>query len=602
MPVEEVRRSLTVEAFGPFLKGVVDGANPSLDNKSTLRSARHVTLSGKGRLMAGPGSSVAITLMDDQGSPAACTSVVLVKDFSDGALAIGHSTVTSKVYLYRLDSEFTGYYDIAGAFHASATATPVGVLWTASATPPVCTIAELLNVAFIARTDAATAVAQTFPMQRFDLTTLAALTADLDGTGAKNVYALGTFSFHGHLWIWGFDKGNVAATAYRPELLRFGGPDGGLLTDDGKGTFTVGHRVRSAREAIVGGCVAGEVAYIGTTYSLWPVVGYGRDSWDKSKPLDESFGFIGIQAAVNAGGVLYYWSPRGPARCEFPNKPEPLWGALPVMIPSIVDPEKIVAAYDADRDQVLWYYKAGVTSGNQLLVAYDVERECFVGPDTDQGILVGCASLVGKVQAAAAASSPGPAGPPTTPSTTAIGSTAATANWANGDTAPETTTLIEYRVQGTTPWTSAGSASSGVTSLTITGLSGATAYEWRASHLRNAQQSAFLGPVAGSQFTTSSLGTLLPPTGASGQYIVPKTVVKALWTNSGESGVSTEVWYAYGAGAPGAFSLLATAGVGASSFASTLGAPPPGQDTWFQMRHVKSGYTPSTFTTAAKCV
>jgi hypothetical protein len=107
---------LTVEGFGPFLKGVVDGANPSLDNKSTLRSARHVTLSGKGRLMAGPGSSVAITLMDDQGSPAACTSVVLVKDFADGALAIGHSTVTSKVYLYRLDSQFTGYYDIAGAF------------------------------------------------------------------------------------------------------------------------------------------------------------------------------------------------------------------------------------------------------------------------------------------------------------------------------------------------------------------------------------------------------------------------------------------------------------------------------------------------------
>lgn len=593
---------LEVRPFGPFLKGVVDGANPSLDNSSTLRSARHVTLSGKGRMMAGPGSAVAMTLMDDQGAPAACTSVVLVKDFSDGALAIGHSTVTSKVYLYRVDSLFTGYYDIAGAFHASATAVPVGVLWAASPTAPVCTIAELLNIAFIARTDAATATTQDFATQRFDLTSLAALTADLDGTGAKSVYALGVFSFHGHLWLWGYDKGNVAATAYRPELLRFGGPDGGLLTDDGKGTFTVGHRVRSAREAIVGACVAGEVAYIGTTYSLWPVIGYGRDSWDKSKPLDESFGFIGIQAAVNAGGVLYYWSPRGPARCEFPGKPEPLWDALPVTIPAIVDAEKIVAAYDPDRDQVLWYYKGGVSSGNQLLVAYDVERDCFLGPDTDQGVLVGCAGLVGKVISANAAAAAGPAGPPTTPSTTAVGSTAATANWVNGDSSVGVTTLIEYRVQGTIPWTTAGSASAGVTSLTLTGLSAATAYEWRASHLKNAQQSAFLGPVAGSQFTTSSLGTLLSPTGPAGQYIVPKTVVKALWTNSGESGVSTEVWYGYGAGAPSSFSLLATAGVGASSFASTLGAPPAGQDTWFQMRHVKSGYTPSAFTAAARCV
>jgi hypothetical protein len=272
--------------------------------------------------------------------------------------------------------------------------------------------------------------------------------------------------------------------------------------------------------------------------------------------------------------VLYYWSPRGPARCEYPNKPEPLWDALPVLIPSIVDPEKIVAAYDADRDQVLWYYKAGVSSGNQLLVAYDVERDCFLGPDTDQGILVGCAGLSERFRPPPRRARQVPAGPPTTPTTTAVGSTAATANWVNGDTSVGVTTLIEYRVQGTTPWTTAGSASAGVTSLTITGLSGSTAYEWRASHLRNAQQSAFLGPVAGSQFTTSSLGTLLPPTSPAGQYIVPKTVDKALWTNSGESGVSTEVWYGYGSSTPSSFTLLATAGVGASSFSSTLGAPP----------------------------
>lgn len=584
---------LKVDGFGPFLKGVVDGANPSLDNRSLLRSARHVTLSGKGRMMAGPGSSVAITLMDDQGAPAACTSVVLVKDFADGALAIGHSTVTSKVYLYRLDSLFTGYYDLAGAFHASATAVPVGVLWSASATPPVCTIAELLNVGFIARTDAATAATQDFGMMRFDLTSLALLTADLDGTGAKNVYALGAFSFHGHLWIWGFDKGNTPSAAYRPELLRFGGPDGGLLTDDGKGTFTVGHRVRSAREAIVAGVVAGEVAYIGTTYSLWPVVGYGRDSWDKSHPLDESFGFIGIQAAVNAGGVLYYWSPRGPARCEYPNKPEPLWDALPVTIPSIVDPEKIVAAYDADRDQVLWYYKGSSASGNQLLVAYDVQRDCFLGPNTDQGIVVGCAGLIGKVQGANAAGAPGPAAPPTVASTTSIGNTSAIANWVNGDTSVGVTTTVEYRMQGTTTWIAAGSASAGVTSLTITGLSSSTLYEWHAFHVRNAQASAALGPVAGSQFTTGAPGTpLAPPTACQITDKGPahSNQIYVQWTNSGESGVSTQVTALGGAAstttvAPGVSSAYVTV-LATGSFTGHI-------------KHTKSGSTDSAFADSA---
>lgn len=585
---------LTVQGFGPFLKGVVDGANPSLDNTSTLRSARHVTLSGKGRMMAGPGSSVAMTLMDDQGAPAPCTSVVKVQDFADGALAIGHSTVTSKVYLYRLDSLFTGYYDIAGAFHVSSTAVPVGVLWAASATPPVCTIAELLNVGFIARTDAATAATQDFPVQRFDLTSLTTLTADLDGTGAKSVYALGVFSFHGHLWLWGFDKGNTPSAAYRPELLRFGGPDGGLLTDDGKGTFTVGHRVRSAREAIVAGIVAGEVAYIGTTYSLWPVVGYGRDSWDKSHPLDESFGFIGIQAAVNAGGVLYYWSPRGPARCQYPSKPEPLWDALPVTIPSIVDPEKIVAAYDADRDQVLWYYKGGSAAGNQLLVAYDVERDCFVGPDTDQGILVGSACLVGKVQAANASAAPGPSGPPTTASTTSVGNTSAVANWVNGDTSVGVTTVVEYRQQGTTTWISAGSASAGVTSLTITGLSSSTSYEWHAYHVRNAQSSASLGPVAGSQFTTGAPGTpLSPPTNVVAQDRGPghSNQIYVTWTNSGESGVSTQVT----ACCVGAASTT-TVGPGVSSAYVTVITA----GMWHgHIKHVKSGSTDSAYADSA---
>lgn len=592
-----------VKSLGPFLRGVVDGANTATDLTGYMRWARHGVLSGKGRLMAGPGSSVAITLMDDAGSPAPVTSVLAIVPFSDGALAVAHSTATQKVYLYRLDASLTGWYNLAGFFTASATATPLATpLWTTIASPPSVTISELLGQAYIAHNNALTASTLDWPTMVYTGAAINALTADIDGAGGpETIYALGTFAFHGHLWIWGFDKGAIAATAFRPELLRFGGPDGGLLTDDGKGSFTVGHRIRSAREAIVGACVAGEVAYIGTAFSLWPIVGYGRDSWDKSHPLDESYGFASLQGQVEAGnGTLYYWSPRGPARVTGLTPPEPLWDALPEAIPAVVDPQKIVASFDVDRDQVLWWYRSGGKSGNQLLAAYDTRRDCFLGPDTDQGILVGCAGLVGPVAGSAGAGAPGPTGPPTTASTTAVGSTSAIATWVNGDTAAETTTLIEYRVQGTTPWTSAGSASSGVASLTITGLSLTTAYEWRASHVRNSQQSTFLGPLPGSQFATGA--TLLPPTNIAGTYIRLKDVVKATWTNSGDSDVSTEIWYGYGSSAPTVWSLLTTVGVGVSSKATTLGAPPAGQDTWFQVRHVKSLYAPSAYNGPARCI
>lgn len=596
---------LTVTALGPFTRGAIAAANSSLDMRGAARFIRHAVLSGEGRLQVGNGSEVAITLMDDQGSPAACTSVCEIISFADYALAVGHSTVTDKAYLYRLDASLTGYYTAAGVFHAGATAVPAHVLWTSMANPPVVTIAEVLGQAYIAATNALSATAfafQTWLYTGSAISTCVVLTANL-GTGSlSGVYFLGVFSFHGHLFGWGYDKGAVSTTAWRPELLRHGGPDGASLDTDGNGTFTVGHRIQSARERIVGVCVAGDVAYVGTTYALWPIVGYGRDTWDKSRPLDDSYGFLCVKGAVSANGVCYYWSPRGPARVSGLNKPEPLWDPLADVVPTIVDPHRIVAAYDADADQVLWYYRAGEVTGNQLIAAYDVRRGVMLGPDTDAGIQVACAGLVAPITApdeVPSVTAPGPIGAPTAAFTSFVGATIAFAGWTLGATGVGVTTLVELRVQGTPTWASLSELSGDVESAALYGLTPSTSYEWRVAHRKNGQSSAYLGPSAATQFATAAkiggivlpdpiVGTaLLPPTGlvvvGRGPAHSPEALVR--WTNSGEADVSTEVTMdgvSVGVFSPG----VASAQVNIDTDAVYV----------FAARHLKPGFAPSAFT------
>jgi hypothetical protein len=444
-------------------------------------------------------------------------------------------------------------------------------------------ISEVSGEAYITCTNASSASAFAFPTRVFTGSAINDVTADIDGTGgAETVYALGTFAFQSHRWIWGFGSGAVVGTGYRPDLLRFGGPMGGGLAASGNGSITVGHSVRNARENIVGVCVAGDVAYVGTSYSLWPIIGFGRDTWDKSKPLDESFGFIGPKCAVSAGGVCYYWSSRGPMRVSGLSRPEPLWDLVPATVQTVVDPEKLIAAFDPTTDQVVWFYRGTGVTGNTLVCAYDIRRNVFLGPDRNIGVKVGAATTINPVNAPNATAAAGPSGPPTTATTTSVSGSSAVAGWTNGDATAATT--VEVRPQGGSSYTVVGSVAAGATSINITGLAQLTAYEWRAYHLKNGQASAYLGPVAGSQFTTT--GTLNAPTGLTLTDVGPTAIDQGWvrWTNSADSGQSTEVYLddVY----------YTTVGVGVSSAYVTIGVT----GTYaVKVRHIKSGLTSSAY-------
>ncbi|HYL22501.1 MAG TPA: hypothetical protein VEU74_12120 [Gemmatimonadales bacterium] len=588
---------LPTKNLGPFLGGVVDTANPlivegagrgsypGLGGKPVVRRARNCVLDGLGRLIARGGTQVALTLLDDQGSPAAVTSVVALQQFADGALAVGHSTITSKFYLYWLKADLTDWYNSSKALQGTNQPKPVAVLWTGAATPSPVLIAEGLNIAYIAHNNPGL----TFNTMQFDTTqspaVLSAFQANLRGSGLENTYFVGVVSFQQHLWGWGF--GSLAAgDSNRPELLRFSTPFFAPMS--APDNFAVGHRVRSARETVVAAVVSGSTLYVGTPFGLWPITGFGRNSWDKSRPVDESYGFAGLRAAcAGPNGYLYYWSHRGPLRVQGYGPPEPLWPRVAKTELGIINEQLIVAVYDTNVDQVVWLYQDATSGRVSRICGYDVLREAIVGPDGDYGLGIGVAAFCEPIVTAPL---PGPAGPPTTPSTTGVGNSVATANWVNGDTAPETVTQLEYQPQSGGAWTVAAQVSSGVTTYQFTGLAQNTAYQWRAKHIRNGIASAYLGPVAGTQFMTTNV--LNPPTNCQLSIVVVAHndfVATITWTNSGESGVSTEVWWGPSGGP---FSKVGTAGVGASSFNYEFFAPGTYQA---EVRHVKTGATPSSF-------
>jgi hypothetical protein len=148
----------------------------------------------------------------------------------------------------------------------------------------------------------------------------------------------------------------------------------------------------------------------------------------------------------------------------------------------------------------------------------------------------------------------------------------ATAPLTNGDTGIGVTTQLEYRIQGTTNWAIASSAiPSGVTAFNIKGLAAQTAYEWRVKHIRGGQSSAYLGPAAGTQFSTG-ITPLVPTNGSLVLRLFtiaghPVYLWIVTWTDTGEDAF-TEVYFDGPFGAPplpGQLSLHAAIPAGQTS-------------------------------------
>lgn len=574
---------LETKSFGEpdsWIKGVVDAANPVQNTTGALRFARNAQLNGIGRLIARRASETVLDLWDDGfgGVQARVSEVLCIAPFMDGALIVAWSNPQSAAYLYWVPAAMNDYYNISKVLQGSNTfVLPIARFWTGMTAPVPVTIAEGLGVAYIAHSNAGAS----FKTMKLDATalpaTFAAFQANLRGAGNEDTYFRGVVSFQQHLWGWGYGS-QAANDNDRPELLRFSTPFFGPMA--AADNFAVGHRVRSQQEKIVEAKVAGEVLYVGTNFSIWPITGFGRNSWDKPRPVDDSYGFAGIGAACTGpNGYLYYWSHRGPLRLRG-REPEPLWPRVDGMVAAVVDDTIIQLGHDDQSDQIIVLWNNGKghgNPGNSVLGAYDHIREAWLGPDGDIGFQVRCMGFIQSVV------TPAPSGPPTVAVTSLVGRTVATASWTAGDLGLGTVSQVEIRIQGTTPWTVVTSTlPSNVQSLQFTNLQPTTAYEWRVKHIRGGVSTAYLGPSGATQFTTA----LAPrtPTGvvltlakfAIGGHLVYLNTVS--WTPTGED-ADTWIYFTQtppgGAPASGTLPFQVLVAAPGSSGGGSFGGPTP---------------------------
>lgn len=582
--------ALSTLALGPF-QGLLDTKGASIPVPGALRTARNLVFSGDKKLSVMGGSSVALTLKDDAGTPATVTKVLHVGPFMDGAIAIAYSSATQKVYLYRLPATMDGWYDSTGAAKTTLTPSPVCVLWSAVTVAPDVSVAEGLGMLYVAQTSAIDVNGAYFKTQTVTFSTAGVPTqADLkaNGTGGSagtdTAYFTLVCAFHQHVWGWGYGAGSTPGyTSYRPELGKFSQPSfGEFQTAD---SIVFGDKVRALRERPVCAVVAGNAMFVAASKYLFRVIGYGRDSW-QIETLDQKYGVVGPKAAVAVGNTLYYWTSRGPMRCADGGIPEPLWDAVALAVSTVANESQIVAGFDAVSDRVLFTYDTG--SGVRTLCSYDVRRDAFTSGDGDVGLVIACAGVVEPIYGSTATPPAAPSAP-TIVSTTLVSYSTATCTWANTD--PAAQTELSYRVQGNPSYVTIPLQDVGVTSYALGSLTTGTAYEWRVRHYRGGVYSTYTGPVAASQFTT--LGGATGPTAPSGLTATggARTVALA-WTN-GDATLPIQVFRSTDGVS---FAQITTVAAGLTAYTDTPGSH---GTFYYRVRHIAADGTPSDFSFAA---
>lgn len=649
--------------WGPPSGGVVDTANASDDLTHALRLSQYLKYTGANRYTVSNGIMPQMTLMDDQATAAPVTSVIHVGVFFDGAVALAHSTITQKVYLYVFPADLSGYVAWNGTPQANQiVAYPVYIVWgpgaddhsktTAVPTQPDVFVTELLGQLFIANTQAQDQNGLYYPTRLWNKagsspytsssqTALAYLPSLLcngvnTGNGTDVAYFLGVIAFQQALWGWGyadgasagFSTGAGSGLAFDPSLLRFSPPFNpqGMQAVD---SFTIGNRLRSQRERIIGAGIAGDSLVLGGSYLTAKITGYGRDSYYKTI-IDTTFGFIGPKCAVSVGDSLYYWCSRGPIRVSSvqgePSKPQPMWDKVFGAVQTVANASRVVAGFDADRDQVVWVYDT--SQGVRTVMAYDTRRELFRTAGEDLGVTVACAGAIEPIIASTNTTPQGPSANPIQISTTQITPNTALATFEELDPTASTEISLAlytpkvpdgiyppgYTGYGTFNVVNSVGAPGGTSptsqTYTFTTLTAGQGYAWRIRGFKNGQYTDYVGPFAGvSVFITPGQSTTTEPaptnltaagisTNTGGNLAVQWHITDAL--------AQTEVWIA----PPSLLLALVLSGVGTVNSVATLNVTQaPGLGSVFLtipnannaeygvwVRHVRAGFTASPFT------
>lgn len=491
---------------------LLQGENPSQAPLSDARpvSIENGVLTGTATISAAEDWRLAATLTDGGGSPVTASAVVGVFPFAtqggasapSAGIAFSYKPSTTTIYLHQLD--------VNGAVLRTL------VAWTGytGTQPPQITGFEMFGK-FYANAYGREAASARRGLLVFDPTgagTVTVPTYDLSGggVGAAALRFRGIAKHRGATILgWGYfteESGSVD----QPHIVRYseyGAPD--TWVPDGTPTQGSFFGCGTLNLPVVAAAASGQYTVIGKVGEVFVLDGdYSEQLY--LRQIGSAHGPVSTTGMTTTGPLAVWMSDAGPAYSENGSAVRLLATERVFRrMQTYFDLSYATAVHDAARSRVGFLLRRSQTlEGAALTTAWadqlwwwDYQRDEFTVQSTPSTCFT-----VGTLEAnPVTLDSPGPAAPPNTLAATNLTRTSATVTWVNGDTAPETITQVEYRQNGTTPWTVLPSLTSGVTSVGITGLTAATAYDVRVQHVRNNQASGYV--TATPLFTTLTLAT-----------------------------------------------------------------------------------------------
>jgi hypothetical protein len=301
------------------VNGIMEGAEPDASHpvggspQGVLDQCVNLISNQVGRLVVRGGSRAALTLVDDAGTPANVTSVLGVWNYSQtGALAIAHSTATSKHYAYRLTPDLAYTTGAVGTSRHS-----LGTAW-ATATPGRPVVSELWEKLYVA--DGTLDYAGRRGLVSIDSAgTVTAQTYDLDGSGSglATIKAYTCAAYNGVLFTAGYD---TEASGDEPAMLRHSLL--GTAPDASGGFDKDAWNIIGARGQAITAMVPGRsILLVAKANELYRLSGYGRalPGWQYTvEQVDNTLGFgcSNPYALCHAEGFWYGVGESGPFRTD----------------------------------------------------------------------------------------------------------------------------------------------------------------------------------------------------------------------------------------------------------------------------------------------
>lgn len=190
---------------------------------------------------------------------------------------------------------------------------------------------------------------------------LTTLTANLDGTGAKNVHFAWVAAHLGFIFAGGFGSDSDKD---RAEVVRVSSPLDPTI-------FLATHYVLVGErgELCMGGYPCATGLLIPKAAESHVITGEDKRTF-RPLPADRSYGTVTHRAALTVGGTVYAWTHVGPQRTstgywEPLHFPLDLQAALPAGFPTAYELANCHADYDPDEEVLRWFfpdYMAGVTT------------------------------------------------------------------------------------------------------------------------------------------------------------------------------------------------------------------------------------------------